>query len=285
MKARQPSLEARRQLQRLGLRAAKGLGQHFLVDSSVLDVVVSAADLRPEDVVVEVGPGLGILTGELVRRVERLVAVEVDARLVDALRGRFPAAGGLTLLNADVLDLDPARLVADTGNGAARAYKVVANLPYYVGSAIIRHFLESSCKPTLMVVMVQKEVAESMAAVPGGMSILGVSVQLYARPTIVASVPAESFYPKPKVDSAVVRLDVYREPALELEDKAAFFEVVRAGFGAPRKQLRNSLAVGWRRPAGEIANLLEGIGIDPRRRAETLSLQEWERLYRAYSGI
>jgi len=272
-------------LQRLGLRAARGLGQHFLLDSGVLDVVVSAAELRPEDVVVEVGPGLGILTSVLVKRVERVVAVEVDPRLADALRLRFADARRLTLVNADILDLDTARLLADNGKGAATAYKVVANLPYYVGSAVIRHFLESSRRPGLMVVMVQKEVAESIAAGPGEMSILGVSVQLYARPTVVTFVRAESFYPRPKVDSAVLRLDVYQQPALELEDRAAFFEVVRAGFSAPRKQLRNSLAVGLRRPAAEFADLLEEIGIDPHRRPETLSLQEWGRLYRTFSRV
>lgn len=156
-------------------------------------------------------------------------------------------------------------------------YKVVANLPYYIASAAIRHFLEAEFKPLRMVVMVQKEVAESIAAVPGKMSILSVGVQVYGKPVIAGYVPAQSFYPPPKVDSAIVRIDVYSRPVVEIE---GFFRVVRAGFSAPRKQLRNALAQGLSIPPSAAAKILSLSGISSQRRAETLSLEEWAELYR-----
>ncbi|UCG84709.1 MAG: ribosomal RNA small subunit methyltransferase A [Dehalococcoidia bacterium] len=282
--SRESSLaRVRSQLRRLRITALKELGQHFLVDNTVLETIISASELSPSDVVVEVGPGLGILTEELVKRAGRTIAVEIDTRLATALNERFPDTVNLTVVNADMLDLEPVDLVGGRAADGERSphYKVVANLPYYVALPILRHFLEASLKPALLVVMVQKEVAENIVAEPGALSLMGVSVQLYGKATIMGYVPAQSFYPQPKVDSAIVRIDVYPEPAVDVKDVSGFFEVVKAGFSAPRKQIRNSLALGLELDAVEVLNVLTQAGIDPHRRPQTLSLEEWAALQRA----
>ncbi|MFC1944274.1 16S rRNA (adenine(1518)-N(6)/adenine(1519)-N(6))-dimethyltransferase RsmA [Chloroflexota bacterium] len=260
-------------LRRFDLRPRKGLGQHFLVDGEVLEDIVSAAGLAPGDVIVEVGPGLGILTAELVKLAGRVVAVEYDARLASALEDVFADSPNLQVRNMSALEFDPA--------GLPPGYKVVANLPYYVASPIIRHFLETSHKPGRMVVMVQKEVGDSMVAAPGRMSLLGVSVQYYGRPTLVRYVSRKGFYPPPEVDSALVSIDVYPAPQVDVPDVGRFFSVVRAGFSARRKQLHNALARGFGISTYEIAELLEKTGIDHRRRAQTLSIEEWAAVSRA----
>jgi 16S rRNA (adenine1518-N6/adenine1519-N6)-dimethyltransferase len=272
------SPDAKSQLHRLGTRAKKGLGQHFLVDQGVLEKIISAAELEPSDTVIEVGPGLGILTGELVKKAANVIAIEADSKLASSLQKTFSKIPQLTVLNADVLEIDPREIFAKK----RQSYKIVANLPYYIAAPILRHFLEASLKPSLMVVMVQKEVGQSIVAAPGDMSILGISVQLYGKPTIVDYVPAQSFYPQPKVDSAIVRIDVYPKPAIEVESIAGFFEIVKAGFSAPRKQIRNSLALGLQVTSAEVVKLLEEAGIAPQRRPETLSLEEWAKLHRAF---
>ena len=279
MEAESPIAEAKSRLHRLGTIAKKGLGQHFLVDRSVLDKIISAAELAPSDTVIEVGPGLGILTGELAKNVAKVIAIEVDSKLASSLQKRLSKFANLTVINADVLQLDPIELIDRKKN-----YKVVANLPYYIAAPILRHFLEAPLKPSLIVVMVQKEVAQSIVAQPGDMSILGISVQLYGKPTIVDYVLAQSFYPEPKVDSAIVRIEVYPGPVVGVTDIAGFFDIVKAGFSAPRKQIRNSLALGLQVPLAESMALLEQAGIAPQRRPETLSLEEWAQLHRVFSS-
>jgi len=277
-------IDARNQLHRLGARARKGLGQHFLVDRGVLEKIISAAELETSDTVIEVGPGLGVLTGELVKKAANVIAIEADSKLASSLQKTFSKIPQLTVLNADVLEIDPGELLKSHAQAIdrRRGYKVVANLPYYIAAPILRHFLETSLNPTLMVVMVQKEVGQRIVAGPGEMSILGISVQLYGQPTIVDYVPAQSFYPRPKVDSAIVRIDVYPRPAVEVADIAGFFEIVKAGFSAPRKQIRNSLALGLQLNSAEVVKLLEEAGIAPQRRPETLSLDDWAKLHRAF---
>jgi 16S rRNA (adenine1518-N6/adenine1519-N6)-dimethyltransferase len=185
----------------------------------------------------------------------------------------------LTVVHADVMRTDPVPLLGSDGASEAPvSYKVVANIPYYITSAVLRHFLEASRQPTLMVVMVQKEVGKAIVAQPGDMSLLAVSIQFYGKPSIVARVPARSFYPAPKVDSVILRVDVYEKPPVAVPSVRAFFDTVRAGFSAPRKQLRNSLAQGLGIATQETANLLQQAEIDPTRRAETLSIEEWGRL-------
>jgi 16S rRNA (adenine1518-N6/adenine1519-N6)-dimethyltransferase len=266
--------QVKRLLRQSGLRARKSLGQHFLVDASVLQKIIEAAEISSADTVIEVGPGLGILTAELVRRAGNVVAVELDTKLVSLLKRRLSAIANLRVINADVLKLGPSEILEGTSH-----YKVVANIPYYITSPVLRHFVEASPKPSLMVVMVQKEVGEAIVAGPGKMSLLAVSLQAYSKPRIVSHVPAQCFYPQPKVDSVIVRLDLLPEPAVKVADIDGFFALVRAGFSSPRKQLHNSLAHGLEMKPAEIALLLEEANIDSKRRPETLSLEEWVRLY------
>jgi len=276
----------KRRLRALGARATKGLGQHFLIDRSVLGTIVGAADLSADDTVVEVGPGLGILTAELLQAGANVVAVEVDPRLASALRRTFSASKRLAIVNADVLDVNPPDLICAAGSheSGAGTYKVIANLPYYVAAAILRRFLEASVKPSMMVVMVQREVGESIAASPGDLSLLGVSVQVYGKPTLVAAIPPTAFYPEPKVDSAVVRIDVHEKPLVDENDAAGFFDLVKAGFSAPRKQLRNSLSIGLNVEAAEATAMLSEAGISPERRPGTVSIEEWMRVYHVFNA-
>ncbi|HEY41665.1 MAG TPA: 16S rRNA (adenine(1518)-N(6)/adenine(1519)-N(6))-dimethyltransferase RsmA [Dehalococcoidia bacterium] len=274
--------ETRQLLRRYGLHARKKLGQHFLIDRRVLETILEAASLTPDDVVIEVGPGLGVLTGELAKRAGRVIAVELDDRLAVALREEFISLHNVDIINGDILNINPAGLLEESGSQGR--YKVVANLPYYITAPVLRHFLEASLKPQAMVVMVQKEVAETIAASPGRMSLLSISVQFYGGPVIVDYVPASSFYPPPEVDSAVLKIDVYPEPKLAVGDESGFFGLVRAGFSAARKQLVNSLVHGLGLPKEEVLSLMERAGIEPKRRAETLSLDEWARLWAVFSG-
>ncbi|MFN8496578.1 MAG: 16S rRNA (adenine(1518)-N(6)/adenine(1519)-N(6))-dimethyltransferase RsmA [Anaerolineae bacterium] len=269
-------------LKRHGLWAKKSLGQHFLLDESALDKIVAAAELTPADTVLEIGPGPGPLTRRLATHASRVVAVELDERMVELLRAEVAVGLPVEVVQADILTLDLADLMAVRG---VANYKIVANLPYYITSAVLRHILEAALKPTRVVVLVQREVAERIVAKPPDMNLLGVSVQLFGAPRVVARVPAGAFYPPPKVDSSVVRIDVYPQPAEGVTDTEDFFRIVRAGFGQKRKQLRNSLSQGLGRPSAEIDAALTAAGIDPARRAETLSLAEWARLQVALAGI
>ncbi len=273
-------------LRRSGIRARKGLGQHFLIDQEVLRLIISAAQLTPEDVVVEVGPGLGVLTRELARQAGWVVAVELDNKLAAMLKQTLSSFKNLTIVNEDVLKVDPATLLQELKTEfPSVSYKVVANLPYYITSPTLRHFLEAEVKPQFMVVMVQKEVAEEITAKPGQMSLLSVSVQLYGQPAIVGYVPAQCFYPAPEVDSAILKVTPYSQAVVEVSDRESFFALVRAGFSASRKQIANSLAQGLKVSKIEALDLLERAKIAPQRRAETLSLEEWAHLWRVYTSV
>ncbi len=276
-------------LRRFGLRARKGLGQHFLIDEEVLGLITSAAELTPNDVVMEIGPGLGVLTRELASQAGWVIAVELDNKLAAILGETLASFNNITIVNEDVLRIAPAALLQEQKPSRAISsplrYKVVANLPYYITSPVLRHFLEASLKPQIMVVMVQREVAEEIAAKPGRMSLLSISVQLYGEPTIIGYVPARCFYPAPEVDSAILRIALYPQPAVEITDKESFFALVRAGFSASRKQIVNSLAQGLALPKAEAFSLLEETGIAPQRRAETLTLEEWTHLWRVFTRV
>lgn len=270
---------ARDLLNHFGLRAKKSLGQHFLIDKRVLRRIVSASKLTTEDTVIEVGPGLGILTTELAKQVRRVIAVEADTKLASALGEVIGAFPNISVINADILKTNPASLISSGGIKQNNlSYKVVANIPYYITAPILRHFLEASPKPSLMVVMVQKEVGKAIVAQPGKMSLLAISVQFYGKPRIIDYVPAQSFYPPPKVDSAILQIEIYKEPLVQVDDIDKFFEVVRAGFSSPRKQLRNALAQGLGISPQVAANLTAGAEISPQLRAEALNLEEWARL-------
>ena len=286
MKTEPLSDKTKKLLRQYGLRARKGLGQHFLIGEEVLGLILATAQLKPEDVVVEVGPGLGVLTRGLAERAGRVVAIELDDRLAAILRQTFSSFTNITIINEDVLKVEPAALFGEVEvEPPPKNYKVVANLPYYITSPVLRHFLEARLKPQIMVVMVQKEVAEEITARPGRMSLLGISVQLYGEPTIAGYVPAQCFYPAPEVDSALLRVVPYPQPAVEVTDRESFFSLVRAGFSASRKQLANSLAQGLGISKTEVLSLLERAEIVPQRRAETLTLEEWAHLWRVYTGV
>lgn len=275
-------MDTRRLLEQWNIRPSKGLGQNFIIDQTALSKIVAAAELTRDDVVLEIGAGLGTLTARLAREAGRVVAVELDRRLMPILRNVLSGYDNVTLIQGDILTLDPATLVGIPGPLplAPSPYKVVANLPYYITSAILRHLLEARVRPQRMVVTVQREVAERIVAQPGGMSLLAVSVQFYGRPQVLFRIRPGSFYPSPEVESAVVRIDAYETPPVPVENVEAFFRVVRAGFARRRKQLRNTLAAGLSLPPDEVAARLEEVGVDPRRRAETLSLEEWAQVAR-----
>ncbi len=259
----------------------KALGQHFLVDAGILNRITAAAEVAAEDVVLEIGPGRGALTRRLTQRAGRVVAVELDAGLAAALPARLGYPANLEVITADARTVDIAALL-----GAPVAYKVIANLPYYAANPILRRFLEleADWRPQSLTVMVQREVAASIAAGPGKMSLLAVATQYYAIPKLICAVPPGAFRPPPKVASAVVRLDLRAQPAVAVADAGGFFDLARAGFAAPRKQLRNSLGQGLNQPGSCIGQLLAAAGIDGRRRAETLSLEEWAAIYRAWAA-
>ena len=276
-------------LRRLDLRARRSLGQHFLVDRKVLERIASAAEITREDIIIEVGSGLGILTKELAKWAGFVIAIELDDRLAAILRQEMAVVKNVTVINEDILKIDPAALIEEQKveialEGKPFNYKVVANLPYYITSAVLRHFLEASPKSHLMVVMIQKEVAEAIVSEPGDMSLLSISVQFYGKPEIVGYVPAESFYPVPEVDSAILRIKLYPQPIVVVGDVNGFFGLVRAGFCAPRKQLANSLAQGLNIDKSEALSLLDRADIMYRRRAETLSVEEWKRLWQVFGG-
>jgi len=272
----------RQSLRQLGFKPKKRLGQHFLVDQAVLERILSAAEVSPGDVVVEVGSGFGVLTEGLARCGAEVIAVEVDARLVALLKKRLAPFPAVRIVHADILEVSPKQLLQDNlvDTRLPRDYKVVANLPYYISSPVLSHFLESEPRPSRMVVMVQKELGETIAASPGKMRLLSVKTQFYSKPSIVAYVPAASFYPPPKVDSVILRLDIYSQPHIEISNVEGFFEMVASGFSAPRKQLRNSLAHSLGISPSQVSSLLGEVSIEGRRRAETLSLEEWNRLWK-----
>ena len=251
-------------------RPRKSLGQHFLTDPRVANRIVAAADLTIADTVLEIGPGNGVLTRRLVERAGRVVAVELDERLASELPGRLGMPENLAVHHADARTVAIEDLV-----GLGNQYQVVANLPYYAASPIIRRFLESEQSPDMMVVMVQREVGEAMTAEPGAMTLLSVATQFYAKASVVTHVPPRAFRPPPKVASTVVKLTVRPTPAVATPDSERFFALARAGFAAPRKQLRNSLMQGTGAAAEIVTGALDDAGIDGQRRPATLSIAEW----------
>ena len=260
-------------LARHGLLARKALGQHFLTDERVRQAILRTGEFGPEDVVLEIGPGLGTLTEGLLRAGSQVVAVEIDPGMVRVLTERFGGNPRLKVIQADILDYPFEEEVGPV-------YKAAGNLPYNIATAVLERVLSSRWPPRLSVVMLQLEVARRVAARPGEAAYLTWLVRFYAEPSIVMKVPPRAFWPPPKVYSAVVKL-VRRDPP-HVDSPEAFFKFLRAGFTQPRKQLRNSLADGLRRPPTEMAAILERAGIDPRRRPADLDLEEWLKIYRVY---
>ena len=255
----------------MALKNKKELGQNWLRDRGMLEAIVDEADLSAGDTVLEIGPGLGTLTSELLRRAGKVVAVELDSERAAKLPAQFPGKN-LTVINEDILSYDLERL--PTG------YKVVANVPYYITSKIIEKLTTASNRPSVIVILVQKEVAERIVARPGGMSILAISAQIFAKTHLGIEIPRQFFTPVPKVDSQVVVLEMRDKPLVLEKDQKAFFRVVKAGFANKRKKLRSSMSAGLAISKSDTEKLLRQAGIDPDLRAEDLSIDDWIRLMR-----
>lgn len=277
------------------LYAKKNMGQNFLVDESVLDKIVDVAELKDDDTVLEIGPGLGVLTEKLVEKAGKVIAVEKDQRLTELLKLKNERTkefrNKLEIINADILDLEPKTL-----NLEANSYKLVANIPYYITGHIFRKFLGAENKPKTIVMLVQKEVAERICAKPrstgstsslqtssrqaGKMSVLSVSVQVYGKPEIVDIVKADSFFPVPKVDSAIIKLKV-ESGKLKVDEKS-FFRCVKHGFASKRKTLINNLSSGYQLDKSKIEDIIISVGLDKNVRAQELSLENWEKLSKKF---
>lgn len=269
-----PPLNVPELLRRHDLRPDKSLGQNFLVDPQALLRVVEAAELNADNTVLEIGAGLGSLTRLLAEKSRRVIAVELDGQLIPILQEVLVQFLNVQIVQGDILALNLADLLGQKGN-VSTPYRVVANIPYYISSAIIRRLLESYTLPECVILTVQREVAERICAVPGELSLLALSVQVYGAPRVVARIPAGAFYPAPQVDSAVVRIDLYPTPAIPPSLLPAFFRLARAGFSQKRKTLRNAVSGGMGWSTSQTDDLFHQAGIDSRRRAETLSLAEW----------
>jgi len=267
-------LDAPKVLKKYGISPKKSLGQNFVINQRALDAVISAADLTGHEEVIEVGAGLGTLTIELAQRADRVFAVEIDKRLILILQDILRDFENVSLIHTDFLQVDPGELVSRSG------YSVVANIPYNITSALIRHLMESSMSPARVVLTMQREVAQRITGSPGDMSLLALSVQIFGSAKITAHIPAGCFYPIPKVDSAVLRIDVYEEPVVPRNMIPVIFSLARTGFGQKRKKLRNSLVPVIGSNPADVEKLLVRAGIQPKSRAQELSIQDWEKIAR-----
>ncbi len=261
------------------LRPDKSLGQNFLTDPNILEKIVQISGVTPNDTVLEIGAGLGHLTAYLARSAGAVTAVELDGRFIPFLSKRLAPFPNIRLVEGDILQLDSSELVQDDG------YLVVANIPYYITSRIIRNLLEAKYKPREIVLTIQYEVAHRVCAPTGKLSLLALSVRMYGTPSLELRIPAGAFYPAPKVDSAVIRISLHPEPLLPDSQRETFFLLVKAGFLHKRKTLRNSISKGLAWSPDQAAELLTIGGVDPGRRAETLSIPEWIELTTAYDKI
>jgi 16S rRNA (adenine1518-N6/adenine1519-N6)-dimethyltransferase len=269
------SPDVRALLRRFDIRPRKKLGQNFMVASHSLQKVVAAAQLTGNETVLEIGAGVGTLTARLAQRSERVVAVEIDERLIPVLESSFAAIANVEIVSGDILEMDLANILGDS------PYIVVANIPYYITSALIRHLMEAKHQPDRLVLTVQKEVAERIVAGPGEMSLLALSVQVYGEPVLCGRIPASAFYPQPKVDSAVLRIRSYSTPRVPQVLIEPLFKLARAGFGQKRKQLQNALSKNLGDPKDMVLGWLGAADVRPEQRAQELSVEHWVALARA----
>ncbi len=254
-------------LRNSGLRPKDYLGQNFLVDEEALQNIILAADIKPADTILEVGPGLGVLTEELAKRAGAVVAVEKDENMLTVLKHPLSHLEMVKFVHSDILKINLAEFIAGP-------YKVVANIPYYLTSKLFQILLEKNNPPECLVLMVQKEVGERVVAEPGELSILGISVQVYADVEIKAFVPKTSFWPVPEVDSVVLKITP-RDKYPEIKDKKFFFRIVKIAFAGKRKQIHNTLGNGLDLPKEEILEVLNLVGVDPKARAQDLTIKQW----------
>ena len=272
------TISPQRLLSKYHLKPHKELGQNFLSDDTVLAGIADAAGIPENASVLEIGPGLGSLTRHLADRAGRVIAVELDKDLVPVLRRELAECGNIEIVEGDILEFEPDAYFPDG------EYYVAANIPYYITSAVIRHLLEGKARPKRLALTVQKEVAERICAAPGRLSLLALSVQVYGKADMPMIIPASAFYPEPKVDSAVVRIELYDEPLISGSSMDDFFALAKAGFGQKRKTLRNALSSNLHLAPAETESRLRDAGIDPMRRAETLSIGEWKSLMAVFGN-
>jgi 16S rRNA (adenine1518-N6/adenine1519-N6)-dimethyltransferase len=266
-------------LKKYGLRPDKNLGQNFLTDPTILEKICSIAGVTEQDLVLEIGAGLGHLTAQLAGSARQVIAVELDKRLIPPLKEALLSFSNVQIIQGDILQLDPGDILQEND------YLVVANIPYYITSRIIRNLLETEHKPKQIILTIQYEVAQRVCARTGRLSLLALSVLMYGDPSLEMRVPAGAFYPAPKVDSAVIKINLYPEPLLIGSLRNHFFTVIKAGFLHKRKTLRNSLSKGLGWAPAKAADLLSAASVDPQRRAETLSLEEWLEVTYRYDKI
>lgn len=258
------------------------LGQNFLKDKEIVNKIISAASLNEDDFVIEIGPGKGILTGELAKYAGKVLAIEIDIDLIEPLRKKFSHQKNIAIIHSDILKINLTELL---GNEVFKQYKIIANIPYYITSPIIRLFLESGMPPQEMILMVQKEVAERIVAKPGQMSILAVSVQYYAEAEILFDVPREAFSPVPEVDSTIIKIIPSSSSSnnfRKLGSRKQFFRIVKAGFSAKRKTLVNNLSHGLRLDKKKVEEKIKAAGFLPTVRAQELSVEDWKKMTKIF---
>jgi 16S rRNA (adenine1518-N6/adenine1519-N6)-dimethyltransferase len=253
----------------------KGLGQNFLVDENAMNSIIEAADLKKTDNIIEVGPGTGLLTEHLFTKAKKVVSVEYDLEMVKILKKRFGSVGNLQIVYSDAL-----KYRIEDACFKDMGYKVVANIPYYITSPLIKHFLQSEFRPKSMVILVQKEVAEKICGITGK-SLITIETQLFGKPEIVSIVPADSFYPAPKVNSAILKIEAYDKPLIPAGEMDDFLRVVKFGFSQKRKKLNNTLGAGMHIKSAEMAEILRKMDINPDLRPEDLEISDWRRLAKA----
>ena len=279
------------------LKAKKSLGQNFLKDYTIVDRIVEDANLTDEDVVIEIGPGTGVLTGKLVEVCKKVIAIELDDRLIPILQEKFKDNKKVVIIHGDILKINLPELLT-TYNTQHTTYKVVANIPYYITAPIVRLLLETKYPPSEVILMVQKEVAERICAVAGEMSILAVAVQYYADVEYLFTVSRAAFEPAPKVDSAVLKISSLlsssfgrgcpedrRGYTASKEETKKFFRIVRAGFSAKRKTLANNLSNGLQLDKNEIEEKLSALGFSKNTRAQELEVEDWKRLTDSFTSF
>ena len=262
-----------------GISPKKSLGQNYIHDENTLARIIESAAIPPNATILEIGPGLGALSVGLAKIAQRLILIETDQRVKPILEAELDPFPNVEYYWEDFLESDLSQILGD------EPYHVVANLPYYITSAIIRKLLDNSNRPQSLVLTVQKEVAERIIAKPGKMSILSVSVQLYGQASMVMTLNPGVFWPRPDVSSAVIKIDCYPEIPYNISNTKRFFQIVKAGFGQKRKQLKNALNKGLPLNSEQISALFTLSGIDPQRRAETLSIEEWSHLHHAMAEV
>jgi len=273
--------EIKNLLNKYGLRPKKSLGQNFLINPKVYESIISAAQLESGDKVIEVGPGLGTLTKYILKTIgssRKLIAIEKDEEFVNILKGEFKESKNVKIVEGDILLVDPKKYKIPDDK-----YKILGNIPYYLTSRLLRTIFQKWPRPELIVLMVQEELAKRIIAKPPRSNLLAISVQYFSKPEIIKKVSKKSFWPEPKVDSTIIRLtptDTRPSP-----NRGRFFKVVRAGFSENRKQLINSLSHGLSESKGKIEKILKSSGINPTRRAETLTLPEWKKITKIYSTL